>query len=97
MTTAATTSVNIDSNKSVDKVIVFLLEQLQKFCILRVFLFFLSKIELVFAGELVQFEDVWELKSSVDLLVFESGEVKDDSLEVQNKDIWKFAKVVVLA
>ena len=83
---------NVNTYKPVNVLIVIVLESIKEFLIIWVGSFLLSQVDVGLARVLTEIEKRGELKSISQLLVQECREVKDNSLAMEDKHIWKLGQ-----
>ena len=88
---------DVDTNKSIDKLVVLFFENLQYFSVLRVCLLFFCQVNVVFTGLLSEVEDKRELESLPNFILLESCKVECESLHVQDEYIWQFCENMLSA
>ena len=82
---------NIDSNEAINIIFILCLQEFGKLCCVFVSLA-LDTLRIVthlfLEREATHIEDLWELKLAIDFLVSEGVIIKDDSLQVDDENIW---------
>ena len=91
MATIRDTTMDIDTNETINVVLILCLHEFAQICRCRIRLTFDTlKISTHFLleREAIQLEDLWELELTIHLLVAKRVIIKHDSLQVNNENIW---------